>query len=139
MWRSLRVMRAEALAKKGDIAGKAAECKNVLADQEKDGKVDPGAPYYPDALTCLGEAELALGDTKNAITHLERSASLTTRYLALELPKVRFALARALRSAGRDPVRARELAESARDALRAAHGWDKDIAEMDRWLGEAVK
>jgi hypothetical protein len=30
---SLRTMRAEALAEKGDIAGKAAECKNVLADQ----------------------------------------------------------------------------------------------------------
>src|SRR5262245_37285783 len=70
----------------------------------------------------------ARNEGKSSIAHLERSVSLTTRYLAMELPKVRFVLAKALRTAGRDPARARELAESARDALRAAHGWDEDIA-----------
>ena len=95
----------------------------------------PTEPYYPDALTCLGEAELALHQTKSAIAHLERSVSLTTRYLPNELPKARFALAKALRVAGREPKRARELAESARKDLSRAQGSESDVAEVDEWLG----
>ena len=131
----LRAIRAAALARKGDITGKAAECSRILADQELRGKITSTETYYPDALTCLGEAELALHQTKSAIAHLERSVSLTKRLLAYELPKARFALAKALRVAGREPERARELAESARKDLSSAQGFESDVAELDQWLG----
>jgi tetratricopeptide (TPR) repeat protein len=131
---ALHALRAEALAQKGDLAGKAEECRHLLAAQEARGKVAPTAPYYPDALACLGEAELALHQTKSAILHLERSVSLTTRYLTNELPKARFALAKALRVYGKEPKRAQELAESAREDLRKAQGCESDVAEIDEWL-----
>jgi len=135
----LRAIRAAALARKGDINGKAAECSRILADQELRGKVTSTETYYPDALTCLGEAELALHQTKSAIAHLERSVSLTKRLLAYELPKARFALAKALRVAGREPERARELAESARKDLSSAQGSESDVADVDEWLGRGVR
>jgi hypothetical protein len=131
---ALHVHRAEALAQKGDFAGKAEECRNLLAAQEAGGKVLPTAPYYPDALICIAEAELALHQTKSAILHLERSVTLTTRYLTNELPKARFALAKALRVYGKEPKRAQELAERAREDLREAQGCESDVAEIDKWL-----
>jgi tetratricopeptide (TPR) repeat protein len=136
---ALRLVRAEALGKKGDVAGKAKECMQVLADQEAHGQVQPTVPYNPDALIRLGEAELELHQTKRAIEHLERSVSLTTRYQTMELAEARFALAKALRVAGREPARARELAESAREELRKAQGTADDVAEIDKWLQQAIQ
>lgn len=135
----LRLVRAEALAKQGDLPGKANECREVLADQEARGQVLATLPYNPDALTCLGEAELELRQTKSAIKHLERSVSLTTRYVAMELPKARFALAKALRVAGRESKRARELAESARDDLRKTQGGAEDVVEIEKWLEQTAR
>jgi tetratricopeptide (TPR) repeat protein len=131
---SLHCQRAEALAQKGDFAGKAEECRKMLAVQEARGKALPTVPYYPDALTCLGEAELALHQTKSGIAHLERSVSMKTRYTANELPRVRFVLAKALRASGRELKRARDLAESAREDLRTAQGCEGEVADIDKWL-----
>jgi hypothetical protein len=60
--------------------------------------------------------------------------TLTTRYLTNELPKARFALAKALRVSGKEPKRARELAEGAREDLRKAQGCESDVTEIDKWL-----
>jgi hypothetical protein len=52
-----------------------------------------------------------------------------------DLGKPRMALARALAGTGRDPARARELAEQARDAFAAAGaGRANDLAEVEAWL-----
>ena len=106
----------------------------MLAVQEARGKALPTVPYYPDALNCIGEAELALRQTKSGIAHLERSVSMKTRYTANELPRVRFTLAKALRASGGELQRARDLAESAREDLRTAQGCEAEVADIDKWL-----
>lgn len=64
--------------------------------------------------------------------------SLTKRELASELPMARFALARALTAAKRDPGQALELAESARRELRATRGMEREAAEVETWLAANV-
>jgi hypothetical protein len=102
--------------------------------QEASDSLQPGAVYGPDALCCLGEAELALGRTGAALEHLERSLSFERRPDSAELAKARFTLARALRAAGRDPERAMTLVRGARSGLGPGH--DTLTAAIDRWLAE---
>ena len=133
---SLRAIRAAALARKGDIKGKAEECSRILADQELRGKIASNGAVLP------GRADLPRRSRARASPNEERyRASRAKRfprrseYFATELPKARFALAKALRVAGREPERARELAESARKDLSSAQGSESDVAEVDEWLG----
>jgi tetratricopeptide (TPR) repeat protein len=130
-----RLAHAEARGKKGDYRGQAAECAEIDARQRASGQVDPGAAYFPDALACIAEAELALNKVDSALSHLEQSVKLEARADAEALPKARFALAKALRIAGRDSARARKLAESAREDLGKVAGKAPDIALIDEWLG----
>jgi tetratricopeptide (TPR) repeat protein/predicted Ser/Thr protein kinase len=136
---ALLTTRAEALLAKGDAAGAKAACARTLKLQEGWDVVGSDKSYAEDALTCLGEAEMTLGELDAAIAHLERSVSLTKRAPPTDLALARFALARALTAAKRDPARARDLAESAYADLRAAAGLDRDASAVGAWLAAAGK
>jgi tetratricopeptide (TPR) repeat protein len=133
---SLLMERSKARAKMGDIAGQAEDCARVLAIQTANGPVVSG-PAGPDPLRCLGEAELARHRLDSALSYLEQSVALD-RGFGVEVPYDRamaqFALARALRAAGREPARADELARLALDGLRTLRGRDRDIAAVERWI-----
>jgi tetratricopeptide (TPR) repeat protein len=135
-WAAL-VSHATARGEEGDLAGKAEDCTQVLAEQKAQGAVSRDRLYYPDALACLGEAELAAGRVASAVAYLEQSVSLEQRESPRDLPLAKFGLARALRAAGRDPERARALAESARATLGPMPGQEKKLAAIDSWLKEA--
>jgi tetratricopeptide (TPR) repeat protein/predicted Ser/Thr protein kinase len=124
---------AEARGRKSDFSGQAKECAEIVVLQRAAGQVAPNVPYWPDALACVAEAELALNHVDAALVHLEESVKLESRSDAEALPKARFALAKALRKAGKGAARARGLAESARDDLRKL-GKARDLAEIERWL-----
>jgi hypothetical protein len=120
----------------GDAAGAVEDCARVVSIQEEHGTLDPSAIYSPDALRCLGDAELSLGRVGAAIEHLERSVSFEHREDPSALAAARFALARALRAGGRDPERATELARTARATYGRTPKYEKEIAAIDRWLAQ---
>jgi tetratricopeptide (TPR) repeat protein/predicted Ser/Thr protein kinase len=130
----LFVERGKALLSMGDARGAHDACAQSLKLEEAQGLIDPDKMYYDDALTCLGESELALGKVADAIAHLERGTTLKKRESVAELPLVEFALARALRASGRDPKRARALAESALGELRKAAGVEPQSRAVEAWL-----
>jgi tetratricopeptide (TPR) repeat protein len=129
-----RFARAESRGKRSDWRGQAADCAEILVAQRASGQVSPKVPYFPDTFACLAEAQLAVNKVEAAISYLEQSVKLESRAEAEALPRARFALAKALRMAGRDAVRARKLAETARDELGKMVGKDGDIAQIDKWL-----
>jgi tetratricopeptide (TPR) repeat protein len=129
-----RFVHAQARGKKSDWRGQAAECAEIVALQRTAGQIAPNLPYWPDALACLAEAELALRKVDAALAHLEEDVKLESREDVEGLPKARFALAKALRMAGRDPARVRQLAEGARDDLRKVAGKGRDVANIEAWL-----
>ena len=131
-----RYAHAEARGKKGDWAGQAAECAEVLGLQRAAGQVAAKVPFWPDSLACLAEAELALGKAGSAVAHLEETVKLESRADAEALPRAKFALAKALRAAGRDAGRARQLADGARDDMRKLAGKERDVAQIDAWMNE---
>jgi eukaryotic-like serine/threonine-protein kinase len=130
----LFVERGMALLARGNAAGARDACAQSLKLEETRDLIDPDKMYYDDALTCLGEADLALGKADEAIAPLERSVTLKKRDFASELPLAEFALARALRAAGRDPKRARSLGESAVEGFRQAPGVDAKRHAVEAWL-----
>jgi tetratricopeptide (TPR) repeat protein len=132
----LRLAIARAKGKKNDFAGEAQDCRAILAAQKAAGALSHDTPYAPDALTCLGEAELDLQHVEVALPLLEESVTYQLRIEQGDLPLARFALAQALRIAGRTPVRARELAENARDDLAKLPKLAKQLTEVEEWLAE---
>ncbi len=75
------------------------------------------------ALAPLGEAELGLGHATRAIAPLRQALQLAEQSaVADELPRLRFALARALWESGRDRRQARLLAAAAAGAAGAPEG-----------------
>jgi tetratricopeptide (TPR) repeat protein len=135
----LMFVRGLARARMGDASGSAEDCGRLLSMQEAHGGIDLNASYGPDALRCLGEAELSLHRVSAAIEHLERSVALQHRQDPGDLEEARFALARALRVAHRDGARAEALAQGARNVLRGLHGREKDVAAIDQWLREPAQ
>jgi tetratricopeptide (TPR) repeat protein len=133
MW-NLLALRALARGKNGDIAGQIDDCRHVLDLQKAAAPLAPDVLYYPDALACLGEAELSRGKTDAAISYLAQSVALEHRERPDDLPAARFALARALRAAGRQPEQADELARKALDVLRPLPGRQRKVAAIERWL-----
>jgi len=129
-----RYAHAEARGKKLDWRGQATECAEILALQRAANQVAPGVPYWPDSLACMAEAELALRKIDAALAHLNESVKLESRSDAEALPKARFALAKALRGAGREAARARQLAQSAREDLSKLAGKQRDVAQIDQWM-----
>jgi tetratricopeptide (TPR) repeat protein len=133
---SLIVIRARALGRKGDLKAQTEGCQLALAAQREHNALIAERLYGPDTLKCLGEVELAMHHLERALAYFEQSIALERRADPSELPLARFALARALRSSGRDPARARTLAESAKEALGKIVGDHRDIAEIEEWLKE---
>jgi serine/threonine protein kinase/tetratricopeptide (TPR) repeat protein len=129
---------AKAKGAKGDFAGMAHGSLAIFEAQRAAGVVKPEVPYLPDALTSLGEAELRLRRFDSAIRHLEQSVSLPSRQDQRDLPRARFALAKALRTAGKDAPRAKELAENARDDLRKLPGTTDEVAVIEQWLVQSA-
>ncbi|MBK7859991.1 MAG: tetratricopeptide repeat protein [Archangiaceae bacterium] len=88
----------------------------------------------PEALTCLGRAELELGRLAPAVTHLEAAvAQLEERGDApVNLAEPRFALARALWPVSAERARAVGLARQAREAFGGSPSGR--AADVDAWL-----
>jgi tetratricopeptide (TPR) repeat protein len=90
-------------------------------------------------LRTLGLCHLGTGRVDEAVRVLERAVkirdALETR--PVRLAEVHFALARALRAAGREPERALALGQKARreyEESRITPAAALDLAELDRWL-----
>jgi tetratricopeptide (TPR) repeat protein len=135
----LRLEIAKAKGEKGDLVGKAEECASVLEAQRAAGALAPETVYGSDSLTCLGEAELAQGRLEAAIRHFEQSVGFPLRNEPSDLPRARFALAKGLRAARRDPDRATKLAQSALDEFRSLPGTADDIAAVEQWLSASAQ
>jgi tetratricopeptide (TPR) repeat protein len=133
---ALLVQKGIALLAKGDPSTARLACRRALERQEKEEILGPDKviPDGEDALACLGDAELALGHTGEAVKLLERTVSMTKRHSALDLALARFSLARALTSAKTDPARARALAKQAAAGLRAAPGMAREAERVEAWL-----
>lgn len=134
----LHMHAGNALNALGRPAEAAIACGHSLALAEAQEPFTPSAPAE-EPLTCLGEAALALGRVPEAIAYLERAATLQLREEPITLAFSRFALARALTAAHRDPARARTLAEQARDELAKAPASERRVAEVDAWLATAAR
>jgi tetratricopeptide (TPR) repeat protein len=135
----LRLEIAKAEGDKGNFAGMAEECASVLAVQKAAGALAPEAVYGSDSLTCLGEAELGQRQFDAAIRHFEQSLTFPLRNDPGDLPRARFALAKGLRAARRDPDRAMKLAQSALDDFRKTPGSADDVAAIEQWLGSTAQ
>jgi pSer/pThr/pTyr-binding forkhead associated (FHA) protein len=98
----------------------------------------PEPPELAHLLTNLGETLLAKGDTKGALETLERALGMLEGRRAedTELAPVRFAIARTLAQAGREPLRAKSLAQLAFDGYLQATDGEKKAAEIERWINE---
>jgi tetratricopeptide (TPR) repeat protein len=89
------------------------------------------------ALTGIGGSYLAEGDPVNALAPLERAFKIREAH-EIDWPRraeTRFALARALWESNRDRVRARALAEQAKEGYAKGPGGTKaKVAEVEGWL-----
>jgi tetratricopeptide (TPR) repeat protein/predicted Ser/Thr protein kinase len=123
-------------------AGKRAlgECQRALAIYEKG--LGPKHPRVAFPLMGIGEAHLDLEQPKSAVAPLERAVGLLEANPGdpMNLAEARFGLARALRGAGGDEKRARDLAVKARAAY-ASNGTLNlvDLEKVDAWLGAKGK
>jgi serine/threonine-protein kinase len=111
----------------------------ALAILEVETGSDNGMLSYP--LAGLGVAFLGLGRAGDALPLLERAAAFrdATAPEPAHWGAIHFALARALRAAGRDRPRARALAEEAREEYtRAPPGpvVARELARIDAWLAD---
>jgi tetratricopeptide (TPR) repeat protein len=128
------VATADVLLAMGDAAGALPLCDRAIEVQERVGLIGADRVYEWDALRCRGEALTALGRADEAVAPLERSLSLERRVFAWDLPRTKFALARALAAGHGDRARAKTLAEEARDGAAAAPVVKPDRAAVEQWL-----
>jgi tetratricopeptide (TPR) repeat protein/predicted Ser/Thr protein kinase len=86
----------------------------------------------------LGLAHLRAGRPRDALPPLQRALALDEGAPGAdpqERAEIRWALARALRAVGRDPARARALAEAAAAGYRGlGNDWKDRVREIERWL-----
>lgn len=96
----------------------------------------PEPPELAHLLSNLGETLLAKGDTAEALLTLEQALGLLEGRRAedTELAPVRFAIARALAQANREPLRAKSLAQLAFDGYLQSTDGEKKAAEIERWI-----
>jgi eukaryotic-like serine/threonine-protein kinase len=97
----------------------------------------PDSLYAAFASLGIGLDLLGLRRPDEAVAPLERAAQRMDASAAdpVELARARFALARALTGRGHAPLRARELAQSARGALIGGTGEAAELlGSIDRWL-----
>lgn len=119
--------------------GRAAEALPLLERALELGEETLGEEHddFASLLTDLGAAQLDLGQHDRALQSLERALSIrTTRPgLPTELPRLRFALARAC--APSDSQRAIRLARNAKagfEALPREHPMRRHLNEVDAWI-----
>jgi tetratricopeptide (TPR) repeat protein len=120
-----------------DALGRAREARSsfekarIIWEREL-GLDNPDLAY---ALTGIGVSYLAEGDAISAITPLERAFKIREAQETdpSRRAETRFALARALWESGRDRVRARALAQEAREGYAKAELTAK-LADVDTWL-----
>jgi tetratricopeptide (TPR) repeat protein len=122
---------------RGDALLAAGRAKEALGEYQHavtllERYLGPEHPDLAEALTGLGLAELKLGQAEHALAPLERALAIRLKSAGdpLDLAKTRFALARAL---GPKP-RARELAQSAREAFARPPAREPELAAVDAWL-----
>lgn len=98
----------------------------------------PEPPELAHLLTNLGETLLAKGDTKTALETLERALNMLEGRRAedTELAPVRFAIARTLAQANREPLRAKSLAQLAVDGYLQSTDGEKKAQEIERWINQ---
>lgn len=101
--------------------------------------VGPEHPFVAYALVGLGQVAMANAQPSAAIESFERALTIRSKagVEGEELGEVRFWLAKALRQAGRDDVRARKLAADARSDYDGVQSGTDVIAEIDRWLRDS--
>jgi tetratricopeptide (TPR) repeat protein/predicted Ser/Thr protein kinase len=118
------------------VNGRAAEAlarleraRTVLAT-----KMGARHPAVADVLYQTGRALIDNGRPDDAVATLETAVELLVEVKASldDVAAARFALARALRAAGREPARARSLAAAARSGFGATRA--RERAEVDAWL-----
>ena len=101
-------------------------------------ETDPNGVYVFVSLAVLGAAHLGAGDVGRALPLLERANAIDAPgALGPQRGQVRFALARALADAGREPARASTLAAAARDDYRSAPptpAIERELATIAAWL-----
>jgi serine/threonine-protein kinase len=104
--------------------------KRALTLQEK--AHGASHPELDESLYCLGELALARGKPDEAMPVLEHALAL---HGAMREPFIEIALAEALSHLGRDPSRARELAERAKARFERI-GHREGLERATRWLRE---
>jgi tetratricopeptide (TPR) repeat protein len=129
--------RGRILIREGRFATAIKETTRALELLEKENGAD--SPSLAEALIALGEASLGAGEAARARAVLERAVALWRKSTLdpLQLADAQFLLARALThgSPKRMPVRARELALSARDIYAKAGGSRAaERRRLARWL-----
>lgn len=98
----------------------------------------PEPPELAHLLASLGETLLLGQRPQDALTVLERALAMLEMRGAedSELAPVRFAIAKTLSAARREPLRARTLAQLARDGFASTTGGRSKTAEVEVWLDE---
>jgi tetratricopeptide (TPR) repeat protein len=120
----------------GDHAAALQHHRRALEIYEQRVGDGPEPPEMAHLLTSLGETQLAGGDAEAALVTFERALVMLERRKAddSELAGVRFAVARALALAGREPLRARTLAQLAKEGFGEVSGAKARIVEVEKWL-----
>lgn len=96
----------------------------------------PEPPELAHLLASQGETLLLAGQGATALSTFERALEMLEKRAAeeSELAPVRFGVARSLSVMGREPLRARTLAQLARDGFVQTTGGGGKADEVDRWL-----
>ncbi len=126
----------ELATRRGDFEVAIRDCKRALALDETSGPQDPKLAFD---LVCIAEAQLGRDQPHEARAALERALHLREGSDGdlVELSRTRFDLAQALwrDGSGADRVRARRLAERARDGFgKAGKAGQARHAEAVAWL-----
>ena len=126
----------ETLLALGQLARAQADFAQALEILEA--KLGPQHADLAFPLKGLGLTDLRAGRPRDALPPLERALVLTESAPGAdpqERAEIRWALARALRAVGREPARARELAEAAATDYRGlGNDWKDRVREIERWL-----
>ena len=129
---------ATALRERGDLKKALEHQGRALQIYEDRTTAGSEPPEMAHLLTNMGETQLALGTPAQALETFERALRLLEARRAedVELAPVRFAIARTLALAGREPVRARSLAQLAHEGFSQSTGARDKLGEVERFLDE---
>lgn len=127
-----RSNRGEALLALGRVDEAMPELEQALAGLRARPAGDPEDLALP--LKGLGQGHLERGEPERAVVALEEALVLAGTD-PVEQADIRFSLARALEGLGREPARARMLAQAARETyVELGDEWRERVGTIDRWL-----